>query len=47
MVWSVIELDCMIVVVDYTSTVLYLRRVTNFFADRHCKMEDTLDRCSS
>ena len=39
----------MMVVTGYTSTILYSRRVVvvNFFADRCCKMEDTLDRCSS
>ena len=36
----------MIVVAGYTSTVLYLRRVANFVADRCCK-EDTFDSCSS
>ena len=47
MVWSVMELDCMIDVARYTLTVLYLRRVANFFADWCYKMEDTLDLCSS
>ena len=49
MMRSVVELDCMIVVAGYMSTVLYSRRaaVANFVADRHCKMEDTLDMCSS
>ena len=49
MVRSVVELDCTIVVVGYTLTVLYLRRVAvaNFIADRRYKMEDTLDPCSS
>ena len=39
----------MVAVAGYTSTVLYSRRaaVANFVADWHCKMEDTLDRCSS
>ena len=43
MVRSVVELDCMIVVVGYTSTVLHSCRaaVGNFVADRCCKMEDT------
>ena len=37
----------MIVVVGYTSTVLYSRRaaIANFVADRRCKMEDTLNPC--
>ena len=47
MAWSVLELDCMIVVVENTSTVLYSCRVANFVADRHCKMEDTLAPYSS
>ena len=49
MVRSVVELDCIIVVAGYTSTVLYSRRiaVANFVADRHYKMKDTLDLCSS
>ena len=49
MVRSVVELDCMIVVAGYTSTVLYFHRaaVASFVADRCCKMEDTLDLCSS
>ena len=48
MVRSVIELDCMIAVVGYTSTVLHLRRVAvaSFVADR-CYMEDTSHPCSS
>ena len=38
----------MTAVTEYTSTVLYLRRVVvaNFVADRSCKMEDTLGWCS-
>ena len=50
MVRSVVELDCMIAVAGHTLTVLYLRTVANFIADRCCKMEDmedTLDPCSS
>ena len=49
MMRSVVELDCMIVVAGYTSTVVYSRRVAavNFFADRCCTMEDTPDQCSS
>ena len=36
MVWSVVGLDCMIDVAEYTSTVLHLRRVAvaSFVADR-------------
>ena len=39
----------MIVVTGYTSTIMYSHRfaVVNFVADWSCKMEDTLDRCSS
>ena len=39
----------MMVVTGYTSTILYSRRVVvvNFVANRSCKMEDTLDWCSS
>ena len=49
MVRSVVELDCMIAVAEYTSTVLHSRRVVvaSFVIDRCCKMEDTLDQCSS
>ena len=49
MVRSVVELDCMIVVAGYTSTVLHSCRiaVASFVADRHYKMEDTLEPCSS
>ena len=38
----------MIAVAGYTSTVSYSRRVmvANFFANRRCKMDDTLDPCS-
>ena len=48
MVRSVVELDCMIVVAEYTSTILNLRWVADasFVADR-CYMEDTSDPCSS
>ena len=48
MVRSVVELDCMIVVAEYTSIVLHLRRVAaaSFVADR-CYMEDTSNSCSS
>ena len=48
MVQSVVELDSMMTMIGYTSTVLYSRRVAvaNFVADRSCKMEDTLDVCS-
>ena len=48
MVRSVVELDCMIDVAGYTSTILHLRRVVvaSFVADR-CYMEDTSDPCSS
>ena len=48
MVQSVVGLDCMIVVVGYTSTVLHSRRVdvASFVVDR-CYMEDTSDPCSS
>ena len=47
-VQSVLGLDCMIVVVGYTSTVLHLCRVAvaSFVAD-WCYMEDTSDPCSS
>ena len=38
MVRSIVELDCMIVVVEYTLIVLYSRRVANFVADKRCKM---------
>ena len=39
----------MMAMMEYTSTVLYSRRVAvvNFFADQSCKMEDMLDQCSS
>ena len=39
----------MMTMMGYTSTILYSRRVgvANFVADRRCKMEDTLDPCSS
>ena len=49
MVRSVVELDCMMAVTGYTSTVLCSRRVAvvNFVADQSCKIEDMLDRCSS
>ena len=49
MVQSAMELDCMIARGEYKSIVLYSRRVViaNFVADRHYKMEDTIDRCSS
>ena len=49
MVRLIMELECMVVVTGYTSTVLYLRRVAvmNFVTDRSCKMENTVDRCSS
>ena len=49
MVRSVVQLDCVIDVAEYTSTVLDLRRVAvaSFVADRCCKMEDTLGPCSS
>ena len=48
MVRSVVELDCTIVVVGYTSTVLHSRRVVvaSFVVDR-CYMEDMSDPCSS
>ena len=48
MVRSVVELDCEIVVAEYTSIVLHSRRVTvaSFVADR-CYMEDTSDPYSS
>ena len=44
----VVELDCTIAVVGYTSVVLDLLRVVvvSFAADR-CYMEDTSDPCSS
>ena len=47
MVRSVVELDCTIVVVGYTSTVLHSRwvAVASFVTDR-CYMEDTSDPCS-
>ena len=49
MVRSVLELDCMMVVTRYMSTILYWRKVVgaNFVADQNHKMEDTLDLCSS
>ena len=49
MVRSVVELDYMMVVIRYTSIVFYSRRVAvaNFVVDQSCKMEDTLDPCSS
>ena len=39
----------MMALTEYMSTVLYSCRVAvvNFVADMSCKMEDTLDRCSS
>ena len=39
----------MMTVTGYTSNVLDWRRVAvaNFFAHRHCKMDDMLDPCSS
>ena len=48
MVRSVIELDCTIVVVEYTSTVSHLCRVVvaSFVADRYY-MEDMFDPYSS
>ena len=49
MMRSVVELDCRIVVAGYTSTILYSHRVAvaSFVAGLCCKMEDTLDPCSS
>ena len=49
MVRSVVELDYMIDVAGYTSTILYSHRVliANFVADWYYKKEDTLDQCSS
>ena len=48
MVRSVVELDCMIAVAGYTSTILHSRRaaVASFVADRCCKIEDKSDPCS-
>ena len=45
---SVVELDFMIVVAGYTSSVLHSRRVVvaSFVADL-CYMEDTSNPCSS
>ena len=45
MVRSVVELDIMIAMARYMSTVSYSRRaaVANFVADQRYKMEDTLD----
>ena len=49
MVRSVLELYCTIVVVRYTSTVLYLHRVAfaSSVADRCYTMEDTFDPYST
>ena len=49
MVRSIMELDCMMAVTGYISTILCSRRVAvvNFVSDRSCKMEDMLDRYSS
>ena len=49
MVPSVVELDCMMAAMGYTSTVLYSRRVAvaNFVTNWSFKMKAMFDQCSS